>query len=684
MDQDQQTYSRAVSGSLIGLVVQAAVAFGLLYIGRGAQDAAVTVGAWYAFGGLLIWICLAVLYQQHKLERLESMETEQLAERHGTESSIFETSAVDLVVARKRLERLYRLLVPITSLLVAAYLIGIGLWRTTANLGDAGPAGQFDPNVAALLLAIGALVAFLISRYIAGMAELETWQALRGGAGYLMGTSVACAALALAFAITDWTAAEWPLKSLAVVLPVFMVLVGVEIALNFVLNIYRPRKRDEAPRPAFDSRLLSLLTQPESIARTISEAVNYQFGFEITRSWFWQLLSRAFIGLVVFGLVALLLLSCVVIVEPHQEVLITRFGQISGVVGPGPHLKWPWPISRAQPFDVRRVRQMLIGSKAELLKVDDKWAPVLWDMPHTREEPLNLIVASPMTASNTPTRPDDLNRSNGGRSPVSVSLVNAEIVLQYRIGDLRKYVGSQADPSRLLGVLAEREVTRYLLAHDIDKMIGSGRVAADRHLREIIQARADDAELGLIVVNVSIPSVHPPQKVASAYDKTVQARRWSDIAVEQAETRAIKTLVSAAGSVDRAGDIIDQIEQRDQLKREGGDPEEIARQDARIRSLIETAGGAVAVRIAQARARRWELENTELGRAIRFGAQYDAYRKAPEVYKMRRWLEVLADGMRDGRKYVVVGDFDVSTLRFDFKDVPGDYESQMGAENTNP
>ena len=206
MDQDQQTYVRAVSRSLWGLAVQALVAGALLFVGMWSEVAAIQVGAWYAFGGLMIWLCLVVVYQQHRLEQLETMETEQLAQRHGTESSIFETSADDLAVARKRLERLYRWLVPITSLLVAAYLIGIGFWlmvtHVSASAATIGMGEAVDGRVAAVILIGVALGAFLISRYIAGMATVEAWRALRGGAGYLMGASMASFLLGLAVAVT--------------------------------------------------------------------------------------------------------------------------------------------------------------------------------------------------------------------------------------------------------------------------------------------------------------------------------------------------------------------------------------------------------------------------------------------------------------------------------------------------
>ena len=107
---------------------------------------------------------------------------------------------------------------------------------------------------------------------------------------------------------------------------VFMLVVAGETALNFLLNLYRPRRAGETPRPAFDSRLLSLLSAPDSIVRSINEAVNYQFGFDITSSWGYQLLLRNFVRLAGILVVVVVGLTTLVIVEPQEQGMRLRFG----------------------------------------------------------------------------------------------------------------------------------------------------------------------------------------------------------------------------------------------------------------------------------------------------------------------------------------------------------------------
>ena len=113
-------------------------------------------------------------------------------------------------------------------------------------------------------------------------------------------------------------------------IPLFMLAVSAEIVINFVLNLYRPRMHGESPRPAFDSKTLSLFASPDSLVRSINEAINYQFGFDITSSWGYQLLLRSVAWLIGLAVLVLLCMSAMVVVEPTQQAIRIRQGEIVG------------------------------------------------------------------------------------------------------------------------------------------------------------------------------------------------------------------------------------------------------------------------------------------------------------------------------------------------------------------
>ena len=717
MKQDQQTYQRGVTAALIGGAVQLLVAAVVLVLGLWLDSDGVGIAAWHAFGGLGIWVVLAIVYQQHRLVRLEALESEELARTHGTQSSIFETSADELSVARRRLEMLQKWALPLVTLATAGYLLGVGTWQLLDNLPllQAGPlrqdtldvdpllerivgaAGLNEPLIVAAFFVAIAFVSFVVSRYIAGMGKVAEWSLLRGGAGYLMGTCLVAAGLTVGYGLM-FIPTSFLLRWLVVIIPAFMILIGAEMLLNLLLNVYRPRRPGEMPKPAFDSRMLGLLTAPESIAKTINEAINYQFGFEITQSWAWQLFSRAFGYLMILAAGVLIAASSIVIVQPHEQAIITRFGQIVAEADPGLHVKWPWPISRAQRYDVTTVRQLRVGSAETGLKEN---TPILWANEHYRGEPTHLIVPeqpdlvevgdSPAAGREAdpaglaadvdgPGTPPASGGAAADKAVASVSLVNVEMFVQWRIGKVRAFVTGNDDPVRRLTFIANQALTRQLFTRSIDEWTAGDRLDASRRMQELIQAQADAAGLGIEVVAVPLASVHPPQQVAEAFAEVLTAEQVRQTTIKQAQREAAQTMASAAGTVEQAQRIADLIELRNTLAIEAGDAEQIAELTVQIDQAVQAAGGEAAEAIASAQADRWRRENLERAGEARFERQLVAYRAAPEFFKLRMYLDNLVEGMAGARKFFLLADRQTVTLRFDFTDVAEGLGDILGNE----
>src|SRR5262249_9475290 len=61
--------------------------------------------------------------------------------------------------------------------------------------------------------------------------------------------------------------------------------------------------------------------------------------------------------------------------------------------------------------------------------------------------------------------------------------------------------------------------------------------------------------------------------------------------------------------------------------------------------------GAAAVALEQAKARRWEKEMRAASELALVVNERDAFAAAPAVYKARRYLDVVTEGIKDARKY---------------------------------
>jgi membrane protease subunit HflK len=78
---------------------------------------------------------------------------------------------------------------------------------------------------------------------------------------------------------------------------------------------------------------------------------------------------------------------------------------------------------------------------------------------------------------------------------------------------------------------------------------GKAKAAAD--LQAAIQKAADEQKMGVRIIMVGLEDIHPPQKVATAFENVVGARQESEAAVRQAEGYALKTVELARGEAER-------------------------------------------------------------------------------------------------------------------------------------
>lgn len=642
---------RGVGGALAGAVAQLALGGALLglafYTGHPAEYA----GAWMTLAAFAPWLYLVVLMHQKRLARLEALDAETLAKNSAEGATLFERGGDDLLAARRRVGQLERVAQPMATVLTGLAWLVLGIYlaqRARGYFGEKAEELPLSDNLAVTmgLHAFCAFLGFAVARYLAGLSKLPGFGVLRGGSGLLMAAVTVHVLLALGHGIASFELPV-PLHALALVLPLVMAVLGLEMLATQVLEFYRPRRPGQEPRASFDSRILGLLTSPDGLAGAFREAVNYQFGFEVTRSWFWKLLGRAALPLFGFAVAVLLGLSCVVIVEPHQQALVYRFGQLSPKpLGPGLSFKLPWPFETSETVDVTRVREVFIGTGADL----DPTKPILWNNRHTKSEETYMF-----TAARGSIGPDTKVRG--------ISLIQVEVPVQFSIRDLAAYRQASDDPDRVLKLLGERELSRFVLSEEEDQLLGAGRTTAGALLKKRIQAAADKAKLGVDVVFVGVSSFHPPMETAEAYLQSVNALAEKESTIQTALKDEIEKLSKAAGSPQAAQGILDRLTKLSALPQE-----KRADLETDLEHSIEQSGGEAAAKIARARATRWEREYQEAGKAERFTQEVHAYDLAPRLYKERRYLEAFFEGLKEARKYVILATRDKMTVRLDLKE----------------
>ena len=672
---------RGQTAAAAGLGVQLIAVGALLVLGFWSGSPAVLAGARYLLGGVLIWFVLVLIYTQRKRASLKDREVEELKRMRATDPSMAIFELEEGTVERRRLDWMYRWLFLFTTVLLAAYhILGALYVKWSWSIGEsiASDVWKFDADtgpIMAFLAGVG-FVCFLYSRYTAGMSHHPEWRLLRAGSSYLAGNALACLALVISMGLRnfDLTPGE-PIVAHGI--RILMLVLGVEFLIALVLNYYRPRVPGEVSRPAFDSRLLEMISEPGGVARSIADAVNYQFGFEVTKTWFGQLIRRAFFPLVVLGLLVLLLSSSVVIVEAEEQAFVEHFGRLTQPTDrplePGVYLKWPWPIERVYRAPVQRLHSAMVGERPIEEPVDEegRLRPVLWGTEHRFTSEMLTIVASPPQTEYDRIReaargdvPDDARDKS-----VAVNLMFISVPMEYRVKDLHDYLYGYTDPGKVLEVLAFRALSDYAAGVDIDHLMGPGRAEFAERFRVELQGEIDalDPPLGIEITFLALQDAHPPSTdgVAKSFQDVITAEVRKNADIETAEGESRQQLTLTAGDVARAEALVEAITRRDRLAEDRGASAE-AREEAErdVADLllgnpardIPRMSGEAAMKIADAQAARTISVSDAESKARLFEAEVTAYQAAPSLYKVRKYLEMLQRSLELVRKYVVTLD----------------------------
>ena len=681
MTADKQTYARATSTALLGLALQVVMGLALLIYAFVAQDRPAFTGGAFILIGAAVWLTLAVLFDQHRRERLEALEEDALA-ASGQGSSAFGEAAQELRVAAKRLAWMHRILIPVLSLVIAIALGGVGvlffvLQRQWVNF-------PFSDHHFGWALAIGislAVVGFVFARYVAGMAKAPAWANLRGGAAFSVAAAIVGAAIASAhFALyAGW---DLPARYLHVAIPIAMMVIALEIVLNFLLGLYRPRIAGEIPRPAFDSRILAFVAAPDRLAESVGGALNYQFGFNVTDSWFYQLISRWLAALLFVGLLVVWSMTSLAIVQPNEQGLVLRFGRaVTPTLSPGIYIKAPWPIDVLETIDATTVRPVQLG--ADTPKVTRS---ILWTNDHGVKE--TYFAVQPSTAEQI--IPAAGSKGQAGtvedeKVVRDLALVSAEIPLYYVVNDYAKFRDLVAPELRdqFLRAIGRREVLEYISTQTVDGVLGDKRPEISAELTNRINRRLAALNggrgAGVTISYVGLVGVHPPRETAEMFESVVQSNQTRAANIQSAKSFAESELIRVAGSVKRANEmvaLIDQIQQRTEALQAlpATSPQaaplakEIAALELSAVELISRSDGSAADQLTAARAARWDTHMSARARAERFTAQVAAFRAAPTVYQSQLYFQTLADIMAQCRIYIVVDDGNKLEMRLNLED----------------
>jgi regulator of protease activity HflC (stomatin/prohibitin superfamily) len=188
-------------------------------------------------------------------------------------------------------------------------------------------------------------------------------------------------------------------------------------------------------------------------------------------------------------------------------------------------------------------------------------------------------------------------------------LLSVDATISYRIRDVLAFAFGSQNTRETLEALAYRLLMRETVASNLDRVLTADRTEFGRRFAVALQRACDEHALGLDVLHVGFISLHPPVGIATAYEDVVSAE------IER-ETRAARGRVYQESTVPAA--------------------------EAEATRQLQDTEAEAARRLAEAK-----------GAAARFLATLGASRTGPELFRFRRRLEALEEGLA-GRSLFIV------------------------------
>lgn len=131
------------------------------------------------------------------------------------------------------------------------------------------------------------------------------------------------------------------------------------------------------------------------------------------------------------------------------------------------------------------------------------------------------------------------------------NMVDAQMIVQYRIADPSKYLFRLHSPEDTLLATAEVALRSVVGQTTIDEAITKGRGLVQSKTRDLLQRLMDEYQSGLLVTEVKLQSVDPPAEVKDAFHDVVRAREKKEELINQANGYQEAIIPRARGEAEK-------------------------------------------------------------------------------------------------------------------------------------
>jgi modulator of FtsH protease HflK len=197
------------------------------------------------------------------------------------------------------------------------------------------------------------------------------------------------------------------------------------------------------------------------------------------------------------------------IVQEGEQAVVTSFGKYSRTEDAGFKWRMPYPFQAHETVRVTQLRSREVGKNA-------------------------VVPATGLRDSSMLTQDENI--------------IDIRFTVQYRLKDARAFLFENRDPEEAVSLAAESAVREIVGKSKIDSVLYEQRDAIAAELVTSIQNQLDRLKAGIVVVNVNVQSVQPPEQVLAAFEDTLKAGQDGDRLKKEGLAYASDVIPKAQGS----------------------------------------------------------------------------------------------------------------------------------------
>ena len=226
-------------------------------------------------------------------------------------------------------------------------------------------------------------------------------------------------------------------------------------------------------------------------------------------------LIKIALGVVVALVVIVGILTCFYTVDDKQQGVVTTFGKVTDIAGPGLHFKLPFGIQQVHKVDVNVYQKIELGYSSG-------------DGGYTSETSESTMITG------------DYN------------IVNVDFFVEYKISDPVQYLFSSNNPEMILKNLIQSQVRNVVGSSTVDAVLTDGKENIQMQVKELVAQILAEYDIGLTLVDVRIQDSEPPTvDVIEAFKAVETAKQNAEAVVNDAKAYQNAKLPEAEAQADK-------------------------------------------------------------------------------------------------------------------------------------